>query len=51
MLRGEGNPDGPRVPDYLKAIAKSNNLKVGPGSYDPVNKPKLNTINTTDWSL
>ena len=35
----------------MRAIEKANNLKVGPGSYDPQLKPKLNTVNNTDWAL
>ena len=41
---------GPRVSDYLVAMEKGNNPNVGPGSYDPIVKPKLNATVTTDWS-
>jgi len=30
-----------RQSDYLKTIEKGNNPNVGPGSYDPIVKPKL----------
>ena len=32
---------GPRQSDYLTTIEKGNNPNVGPGSYDPIFKPKL----------
>ena len=41
---------GPKQADYLASIAKVNNPNVGPGSYDPIFKPKLSTTINTDWS-
>lgn len=41
---------GPRQSEYLSVVEKSTNPNVGPGSYDPVVKPKLNQTINTDWA-
>ena len=49
--RTSGFMKGPRQSEYLAVMEKSQNPNVGPGSYDPVLKPKLNSTINTDWKL
>jgi hypothetical protein len=49
-FRTDAHNTGIRKSDYLAKLEKSLNPNVGPGSYDPVLVPKLNSTNTQDWS-
>ena len=48
--RTGGFMKGPRQSEYLALMEKTTNPNVGPGSYDPVLKPKLNSTINTDWA-
>ena len=48
--RTSGFMKGPRQSEYLALMEKTTNPNVGPGTYDPVLKPKLDSTVTTDWA-
>ena len=41
---------GPRQSEYISMVEKTTNPNVGPGSYDPIFKPKLDSTINTDWA-